>query len=163
MLQQNHSVSDLIKNIDALADNNEDKFILFTEKVLNNRQRTSTINGILKAEAVYHWAQVLKKHKIETFSCLYLLTEKVEEELKNIRGQKRGISLQYFKMLCGDDSYCKPDRHIRNFVFQIAKKIFSDDYIQKIITEEALALKSTYPHMTPRLLDYAIWQYMSTK
>lgn len=66
-------------------------------------------------------------------------------------------------MLCGDDSYCKPDRHIRNFVFQIAKKIFSDDYIQKIITEEALSLKSTYPHMTPRLLDYAIWQYMSTK
>jgi hypothetical protein len=49
------SVSDFVDKIELIGVEN------FLKNILQNRQRTSTTNGILKAEAVYQFAKVLKK------------------------------------------------------------------------------------------------------
>lgn len=54
------------ESISQLVDKIELKGIEeFTNEVFNNRQRTSTCNGILKTDAVLRFAKVLKKFNIE--------------------------------------------------------------------------------------------------
>ncbi len=122
--------------------------------VYGNRQRTSAKNGILKAEAVNRWADVLLKHDINCFADAPKLMDNhlLDQELRALRGQGSGISLDYFKMLIGDDTGIKADRHILRFMEMAGIR-------------DVAILKSIAAQMgvAPRLLDYAIWQKMSKR
>ena len=71
---------------------------LMADNVYKNRQRTSTRNGILKAEAVLKFAKVLQTFGVEYFQDLakVISDPKFDSALRAIPGQKSGISIQYF-------------------------------------------------------------------
>lgn len=154
-----HGVSEFRKNIES---NGFDKF---ASMILCNRQRTSAQNGILKAEAVYRWAVIFEKYGIETFQDLISkgLCKEAKEEILKIPGQKSGISLNYFFMLSGEDSLCKPDRHILSYLSEVLKENVQVDEAQTILTDAVSILKETYPQLSVRLLDYTIWNHMSSR
>ncbi|MEJ7671395.1 MAG: hypothetical protein WKF59_01410 [Chitinophagaceae bacterium] len=87
-------------------------------EVYKNKQRTSTNNGILKAEAVIRFLIVLKNFSAEYFQDIPGLINNKEFEscIKEIPGQRSGISLKYFFMLAGTDDIIKPDRMIIRFL-----------------------------------------------
>ena len=89
-----------------------------TSSVFKNKQRTSTKNGILKAEAVSLVAKVLVDSTIENFSDTEdeTKTASAREGVVRIPGQGSGISFDYFLMLAGRDEAVKSDRMIRGFV-----------------------------------------------
>lgn len=120
--------------------------------VYGNRQRTSSRNGILKAEAVTRCAVILRNHGVERFSDAHLLHDnpELDRDFRLVPGQISGISLGYFKMLCGDDNGIKHDRHIQAFMTRHG--------IASIAVLKAIAREL---EISPRVLDYAIWQKMS--
>jgi hypothetical protein len=81
-------------------------------KVFQNRQRTSSRSGILKAEAVYRFARELWCCDIDTLTDLSGIDsyECLFPEIAKIPGQSSGISFKYFLMLAGYDGIIKPDR-----------------------------------------------------
>ena len=97
--------------------------------IFKNRQRTSSKSGILKAEAVVHFLNELSNEGINYFQDLENISTSFETKIKQIRGQKSGISLQYFYMLAGNDRLIKPDRMVVRYI------------------------------ESPRKLDNAIWNY----
>ncbi len=130
--------------------------------IFKNRQRTSTVNGILKAEAVIHFLDVLIKFQVEYFQDVEKLYDDkdFESEIKQIKGQSSGISLKYFFMLAGNDNLIKPDRMILRFISNILKRKISIDECQPILVQvsnELLKLK--FVNMNPKLLDNRIWNY----
>ena len=92
----NHKNQDTIENlVNRIEDLSINKF---TEKVFQNRQRTSTKSGILKTEAVLMFAKILIKSGISSFKDVEKLfkSEDLENKIKKIPGQKSGISFKYF-------------------------------------------------------------------
>lgn len=122
--------------------------------IYGNRQRTSAKNGILKAEVINKWAVVLLEHDINCFADVPKLMGNLllDNKLRALRGQGSGLSLNYFKMLVGDDTGIKADRHILRFMEMIG--------IRDVAILRSIAAQMG---VTPRLLDYAIWQKMSKR
>ena len=131
----------------------------FAESVFQNMQRTSSQNGILKAEAAYRFAKTLTKFGVNYLQDIHLIrnSAQFEANIRRIPGQTSGISLRYFYMLTGDDNLVKPDRMIHRFLFSAQQRNFSSDEAQTILLETSDILKNKYPHITPRILDYLIW------
>ena len=135
----------------------------------DNRQRTSSRNGILKAEACYRVAMVFKNRGINTLEDFrtYPTKSKLDADILKVKGQSSGIMLKYLYMLAGNANEVKPDRHMVRFMQQVfphltmATKDHSE--IKQIMTETVSMLKSKYPQLTERFLDYLIWEYMSQK
>lgn len=152
-----HTISNLIENIRSVG----------VEKAANvifqNRQRTSSRNGLLKAEAVLRFAEVLHKNGIDTFADIPAqgISPMVEAEIEKIPGQKSGLSYRYFCMLAGDDHYAKPDRHVIRFLKRSTGKQFTISEAQSVLTEVADRLTIKHPNISVRLLDHAIWDYMA--
>ena len=149
----------LVQFSDYLARFSDDKL---ADCVFQNRQRTSPTSGILKAGAVRVACDVLLKHGISDF-------EQVSEDSLNdvqpdflkIKGQGSGISFKYFCMLAGNENLVKPDRMICRFIEtalslpntplpEQAESYFFDAYNR---------LKLDNPKLTPRILDYILWDY----
>lgn len=123
--------------------------------VFKNRQRTSSRNGILKAEAVLLFAEVLVRQGIEKREDMLSADfVTLEAAIAEIPGQGSGISFRYFRMLSGDDSLIKPDRMIERFLTNVTGKKPTADVMQSLIEQAASAHQ-----ITPRLLDYLIWNY----
>lgn len=151
-----HCTSDFIANINSVGN--------FAETVLKNKQRTSSKNGILKADATFLWAKIFQKHHIETLQCFHQkYTSEVERELKTIKGQHSGLSVTYLKMLCGDDNHCKPDRHIIRFVSGCLHRNVTAEEASSLIERTCDLLKERNPSCSVRLLDHTIWKDMSEK
>lgn len=133
----------------------------FTQVIFQNRNRTSPKNGILKTDAVFEFAMVLKKYKIEYFQDINNIygNNNLITDIKNIPGQKSGISLKYFLMLAGDDNMIKPDRQIIAFLESVLKQKVGLNEAQVILEKCCTLLRTKYQHLTPRLLDYQIWLY----
>jgi hypothetical protein len=133
----------------------------FSDTIFNNKQRTSTKNGILKAEAVYRFATVLKRHNAEYLQDVpHLMADtKLESDIRDIPGQRSGISLQYFFMLAGSDDLIKPDRMILRFLQSILGRAIGLSEAQLLLASAANHLVGKYPCLTPKLLDYEIWKY----
>lgn len=133
----------------------------FSEDVLKNRQRTSTRNGILKTEATLEFSKILSEYEINYFQDVKKIysNESFETKIRNIPGQKSGISLQYFFMLAGDENLIKPDRMIIRFLERTLNRKISNDDSQNILLETCELLKEKYPSMNPRILDNLIWRY----
>lgn len=88
------------------------------KEVFCNQQRTSSRKGILRVEAVYQFADILRKNGINTFGDTEneCRNEKVRAKIREIKGQKSGISFDYFLMLAGSDGHTKADGMLRAFV-----------------------------------------------
>lgn len=130
-------------------------------EVFRNRQRTSTRNGILKAEAVIRFLKVLKDFKAEYFQDIpgLIEDESFERCIKSIPGQGSGTSLKYFFMLAGSDDLIKPDRMILRFLHGATGQIFSLEQCQIVLNRVVSELNKQGYNLTPRRLDYIIWNY----
>lgn len=153
------SVSEAIQNFD---DYGIDRMAV---EVLENRQRTSTKNGILKSEASHNFLQALKNFGVDDFQdfadCDVV---DLEKSVTNITGQKSGISFSYFLMLAGSDDHIKPDRMIHRFLSNvIGRKIFTHEEARDLLLHATEELKYSYKDLTPRLLDHTIWNYERSK
>lgn len=155
-----YTIEDFIKNMETFS-----SFEEAAKKGFKNSQRTSSTNGILKAEASYLVAKVFQKHKINTLEDFrkYKNKDSLDNEIKQVKGQSSGIMLKYLYMLAGKSDEIKPDRHMVNFMKTLFPHIRDKkDYpeIIEIIKETIKHLKPQYPMLTERFLDVLIWEYM---
>ena len=130
--------------------------------VYQNRQRTSTRSGILKAEAVLQFAKVLQTFGVEYFQDLSKVINdpKFGSDLREIPGQKSGISIQYFWMLAGSESFVKPDRMVIRFLENVlARKIKSVEEAAVLLQSASGHLSKDFQNMNARLLDHEVWKY----
>jgi hypothetical protein len=160
------------QNADAKLDAPED-LLAFIEgcgsadafaEAVNNRQRTSSRSGILKAEAVQKVAAVLASHGVSTPEQLQAMDASalaaIEADWRAVQGQGSGLSWEYFLMLCGI-SGVKADRHIRRFVAEAldvpeAQVSAADARALVIAASDELSIDW-------RVADYAIWNKMSSR
>ena len=155
-IESQHTISELHENMKKYGV--ED----FARYIFQNNCRTSSRAGILKAEAVYLWAKTLMKYDINAFQDVSKLSDEIEAEVRTIKGQGTGITWNYFRMLSGDDSFCKPDRQLLRFISSAMKRNISDvSEAQEVMNEAVGYLIKSYPNMTVRLLDHTIWKHMS--
>jgi len=134
-------------------------------KVFRNRQRTSVKNGILKVKAVIKFLKVLKEFKIEYFQDIQKVigNHEFEKAIKDIPGQRSGISLKYFYMLTGSENDIKPDRMIMRFLYDATDNNFNIEQCQNIIISVVKELNKDGYELTPKLLDNIIWNYQRNK
>ena len=157
-----YTISDFLQNMDTFASFEEAAKVGF-----NNRQRTSSVNGILKAEACYRVAEIFKKHNINTLAEFNAYQNKpaLDADILKVKGQSSGIMLKYLYMLAGKADEVKPDRHMVNFMRQVFPELAMGtkdrNEIKKIMQETVSALKPKYPQLTARFLDYLVWEHMS--
>lgn len=156
-----YTINDFIRDMNTFASFADAAVIGF-----NNRQRTSSVNGILKAEACYRVAEVFKKHSINTLEDFNKYANKpmLDADILKVKGQSSGIMLKYLYMLAGKSDEIKPDRHMVNFMRKVFPHLTMSpkDHpeIKKIIEETVLELKPKYPQLTERFLDVLIWDHM---
>jgi hypothetical protein len=153
------SVSDFVKLYDKHTIEE------FACKIYRNRQRTSTRNGILKSEAVLLFARVLRRFEVNYFQDIRKVigNPEFEANIAEIPGQRSGISTRYFYMLVGSDDYIKPDRMVARFIRAAIQQTLSVETSHELIVGAQQVLAKDYLHLTPRLLDYLIWQYQRTE
>ncbi len=135
----------------------------FAEAV-NNRQRTSSRSGILKAEAVQRAAAVLASYGVSTPQLLLGLDAgalaAIEADWRAIQGQGSGLSWEYFLMLCGI-SGVKADRHIRRFVAEALD--VPESQVGAADARRLVIAASDELGIDWRVADYAIWNEMSSR
>lgn len=134
-------------------------------QVLQNRQRTSTNNGILKAEASLRFAQVLVHFGVETFQQIHQVQgqAKFENAIKAIPGQSSGICLRYFYMLAGEENEIKPDRMVLRFIERHLGRSLHPNDAADLIREVCTELNARGHQISLRSLDHAIWQSETRK
>lgn len=146
-------IYNLIKDIDVN---------ILAAEIFQNRQRTSTTSGILKADASVRFLKILNDFGIEYYQDIPRLTsnETFEECIKRIPGQSSGTSLKYFFMLTGSKDQIKPDRMILGFIKDaIGLKLSANDALTLIRqTVEDLKMQG-YSNLSARHLDNLIWNY----
>ena len=156
-----HTVDQLVSNIAQYSNEDFGAVSLF-----KNRRRTSSRNGILKAEAIYRFATILSINGIQTINDIRIASnatiDAIESQIRTIPGQGSGISFSYFLMLSGDDNHMKIDRWLLRFVGDALGVASYSNVTQAyadllVVCDE---LKKIYPNLTPRLLDHTIWSYM---
>ncbi|MHC9544957.1 MAG: hypothetical protein AB9903_36035 [Vulcanimicrobiota bacterium] len=137
----------------------------FIKSIYSNRQRTSTKNGILKAEAVLRFASALNKYGVNLREDVSRVYEDLafEATIRRIPGQSSGLSLRYFFMLSGNDEFVKPDRMIIRFLQYVLKRAVSIEEAQSLLTSVCRYLNQEFPQLSPRLLDHTIWNYERNK
>ena len=130
-------------------------------EVFDNRQRTSTRNGILKAEAVHRFARVLVRHNVKYFQDIptVITSLQFESDICDIPGQTYGTSLKYFFMLAGEENMVKPDRMILRFLRRVIGNQGNQQNAQAWLSQALQILNQAYPTLTLRKLDHKIWKY----
>jgi hypothetical protein len=150
--------SDLVAFIDGCGSAEE-----FAASVAN-RQRTSSTNGILKADAVRQAATLLVTQNVETPAVLRSLDsvarQRLEERWRGIRGQASGLSWDYFVMLNGM-SGVKADRMIRRFVAEALDLRESD--VPPARARTLVVAASDELGIDARVTDFAVWEAMSAR
>ena len=131
------------------------------ERVFQNCQRTSSRNGILKAEAVLRFCQVLDELGASTLrdSSKIIGNDLFEARIKVISGHNSGISTRYLYILLGSQDYVKPDRMVMRFLESATGKHYSADECQRVLVQVSQLLVTEYPGLTPSRLDHLIWVY----
>lgn len=131
------------------------------ELVYHNRHRTSTRGGILKADAVLRFAEVLRSFGVEFLQDVPQVAESeaFESAIQSIPGQGSGISLQYFWMLAGSEEFVKPDRMVVRFLEKALSRKVDTTEASRLLRDASIQLKSEFPNMNPRLLDHEVWKY----
>ncbi len=130
-------------------------------ELFDNRQRTSTKNGILKAEAVHRFTRVLLRHQVNYFQDIptVIRSEQFDSEIRSIPGQTYGTSLTYFFMLSGEENLVKPDRMVLRFLGRAIGRQVSQHNPHVWLSQALKILNGKYPKLTLRELDHEIWKY----
>jgi hypothetical protein len=132
---------------------------------LGNRGRTSTRSGILKAEALLLAAEAFVRRGIVDLPSWLATDETIrkaaERDFRGIRGQRSGVSWDYFLMLAGDANKVKSDRMVVRYVEDALEcKGLPPEEAGKLLIAAAAALRGNcgYPStLTARQLDSAVW------
>jgi hypothetical protein len=134
-------------------------------EVVQNRQRTSTRNGILKAEAVRQVASVLRDHRINTPEDVRVASSEqlaaLREDWMQIPGQRSGLSLDAFLLSTGRGGV-KADRMVRRFVAD-ALQAPGEGSVKPARAAALVEEAARIARIDTRLLDAAIWQYESDR
>ena len=157
-----HTIYAFIGLMEKLKGN--DFALLAAEKGFNNRQRTSSRNGELKAKAVYNFAQILYEEEINTLGDTLKIKnyERLENRICAVKGQGSGITLKYFLMLAGDEDFVKADRMLCRFAsraFALPQPLDSEKTEALMNKVYNTKLKKKFPKLTLRMLDHSIWGY----
>lgn len=138
---------------------------MLARTLYQNSQRTSTRNGILKAEAAQRFGQVLQTNKVEYLQDVDRIMGQAsfEQAIQQIPGQRSGISLRYFYILTGSPEHVKPDRMILRFIMTATGRLIGIDEAEKNIRHACAILQHDYPKLTPALLDNIIWRYQQAQ
>ncbi len=136
-------------------------YVTIASELFDNRQRTSTRNGILKAEAVHRFAEVLLHHNVNYFQDIrkIIQSNQFDSDICSIPGQTYGTSLTYFFMLSGEENLVKPDRMVMRFLSRVIGNQLSQQSPLAWLTKALLILNEIYPTLTLRQLDHEIWKY----
>ena len=126
---------------------------------MDNRGRTSTRSGILKADAVTRCARVLLEHGIDSAAELRSAPDEkrsaAELAWRAVPGQRSGISWRYLRLLAGI-AEVKPDRMITRFVARVTGSTPTPDRAAALVAAVAQHLE-----VDVRGLDHRIWRYES--
>ena len=132
----------------------------FAER-MGNRQRTSTRNGVLKAEAVLREATILEEEGVATRRQLTRASQRRLDHLQarwcTVPGQASGVSWRAFAMLVGLPEV-KPDRMIRRFVAAALGRP-GETAVKTGEARELVLATAARLDVSPRALDHAIWAY----
>lgn len=133
----------------------------FADNVAENHQ---VIGGVPKAKVCLDIAETLQRLGIETLRDFQEYPSKMglAEAIKSVKGMGNA-GVNYLFMLTGDDSRSKPDVHIHHCIAEACGEDVSDVECQQIIEEATNILKETYPNLTVRKLDGAIWGDFSSR
>ena len=158
---QEYTTKEFIQLLDRFNGNWE----TVATEVFQNRQRTSSRSGILKAEAVYRFAEQLRRYDID---CLAHLAgtdpnKELVSAITAIRGQSSGISFKYFLMLAGYDGIIKPDRMVERFVANALGREQAPKNFEKLVLDANEVLRGETPQLTAAMLDYEIWRYQRNR
>lgn len=154
---QQHSTNEFLSNISGIPPQE------LAERIFQNRHRTSTKNGILKAEAVVSFCEALRNHGVQFMDeALRRVHDKgLDQSLRRIKGQGSGTSIKYFFMLVGEETLIKPDRMILRFLSDVLQREVNTAQAQTLLTKTVTQLRGSYPLLTARSLDHAIWRHES--
>ncbi|MBU1977476.1 MAG: hypothetical protein KKA62_05995 [Nanoarchaeota archaeon] len=155
-INKQKSVSDIYKLIKDIDVN-----ILATD-IFQNRQRTSTSNGILKSDASIRFIKILKDFGVEYYQDIHKLfnNDTFEDCIKRIPGQSSGISLKYFFMLTGSKDQIKPDRMVLSFIKDAIGLTLTPVEALDLVRHTVEDLKKKgYEKINARHLDNLIWNY----
>lgn len=127
-------------------------------EAVNNRNRTSSRNGVLKAAVMVEACELFKSLGINSSRELFARVEEVEPMWRQLQGQKSGISWRYFLMLAGSDGI-KPDRMIHRFLsrHQFPNSLSADEAVSMLSEGLKNRFVDSGPQVTLRMLDHRIW------
>ena len=159
-IRRNGSKEFSLEQFLKILNNYSDEDLAFS--LFKNKQLTSTRSGITKALAVKLACKVLLDHGINNFVDVNKKRlDSAEQDFIKIKGQNSGISYKYFCMLAGDENLIKPDRMICRFIANSLemKKDPTPKEAEKIFQEAFIKVSEDYPKLTPRFLDYIVWDF----
>jgi hypothetical protein len=130
---------------------------------MSNHQRTSSSSGILKAEAVLRAAETLRDAQLANPGDIHgapaARLDSFRAAWRLIPGQRSGLSLDYFLMLCGMPGV-KGDRMIRRFVAAALGEP-NELAVDPARAVSLVQLAAFRLGTDDRTVDFAIWQYES--
>lgn len=162
-ISMQQSVSDLVKDMQfqGLEHYTRNVFRWHQSVKTGKNRETGKELRTLKTDLIFSFTGLLCSHNIEYFQDVLLIQhdECFEKKALAINGIGQR-TLSYFFMLAGDDNTIKFDRWLaRNAIMVLGRTISIDDG-QELYRKACNALNAPYPHMTPRLLDYVVWEFM---
>ncbi len=125
---------------------------------LNNRNRTSITNGILKSQAVRDAAEALAQGGVETHTNLQRMHKDdelgtIKSSWTRVKGQRSGISWVYFLILNRIDDVTT-DRMVRRFCTRVIGADLTDNQLALAVEAAATKLGQSARHV-----DHRIWRY----
>lgn len=131
------------------------------DRIYRNHNLTSPRSGILKAEAVARFARCLQSYGVEYLQDVHHVADdaKFEKDVRDIRGQGSGLSLNYFWMLTGSDQFIKADRMVLGFLAEALARQVSAREALPLLRAACKRLAEQHPNLTPRLLDHEVWKH----
>lgn len=159
MYKDEYKTSDFIKEYGNISGD------YLASDIFKNRQRTSSTNGILKADVVIKYINTLYQFGIETKEDLLNFKDKemIKKEIGKIKGQKSGITFEYLLMLAGDNERFKPDRHIYKFFENyLCYGKMTEESLKNTFIEQYNVVIKQYPRFTIRMFDNLIWKFVKT-
>lgn len=134
--------------------------VRFAEDVVDNRARTSSRSGILKAEAVQLAAAALDELGVSTIDQFQRRYDdpEVEAAWRAVKGQRSGISWHYLRILAGVQDV-KADRMICAFVEQVLDRAVGPAEARELVVAAHEHLRGDHPKVDLRTLDHAIWTH----
>jgi hypothetical protein len=155
--EQQHTMSELLGEFPKVA---------HAIEIFGNRgyANPAAAHPTLKAILVQRVASVLVANGIETFNdfAAFPNPSTLDGTLRALPSMSSGVVVFYLRMLCGYETEIKSDRHIHAFIRAASGEstlVLSNAEAVSLMQEAArsLAAEDGLRHVTPRLLDHAVW------